>query len=873
MKETIGLALVTALVALTLVGPEAEAQIPTPESVLGYEIGDWVTDYHGMESYLSALADASPRVIYDSYGTDYEHRTLRYVVVSSAENIQNLDVIRRASARLADPRGLDAAATAALIEETPLVVWLNYSTDGNETAGLESALMMAHHLAASDDETIERLLDEAVIVITPIMNPSSHERWAGWSNSFAAKEGNPDPRAMEHNPPWGVLTNNNHYLVDLNRESVWATQRESAALRALYYEWNPAIFVDHHGEYDNFTGPGYKEPLNPFVTEAQRSWLTRLGHAIGDRFGEHSWSYSPWETGTFYPGYWESIGLLNGAIGFTYETIGGGSKGLRYRRDDSSVITLRLAAEQHFEASLAVIEAAVDDRQELWREFTEYFRSALTLDRTVPEKAFIIEPSTDPTRTRHLLGVLMANRIDVFQTRDAVEAREVHDYYGNDWDARRIPAGSFVIPVAQPQARMLLTLMRNDLRLPDVTLADAREFRDNQEVAGFYNRNIASTTYLFYDVTAWSMPLTYDVPALWTERPVSVEMSPLTELTLHSALLPPGPGRYGYLLPGGELGSIAALIDLLQQDLVVNVAYSAFTIAGRSYPRGSLLVRNERNPDVDLLQTIGEVATRHAIDLFAVDSPHSDSGPSLGSDQFVYIKKPKVAVLAGDPVNAASFGDLWFNLERLYGLRFTAIDKDQLSAAALDDYDVLVLPHGWYGSETFSAALTEAIESWISRGGTLVCLKGAARWVANPESGLSSARMRPARWPLDGGEASESRETVAVPGAILAATPDPNHYLTFGYVSKAAVLVRSNLAFESDPELATPFRLAPAGDLRLAGFAYDDSLDRLAGTPFVIVDRIGSGKIVLFLEDPNFRVYWFGMHRLFLNSLLLAPSF
>ena len=184
-----------------------------------------------------------------------------------------------------------------------------------------------------------------------------------------------------------------------------------------------------------------------------------------------------------------------------------------------------------------------------------------------------------------------------------------------------------------------------------------------------------------------------------------------------------------------------------------------------------------------------------------------------------------------------------------------------------------MLPDGWYGSETFSANFIEALESWISRGGTLVCLRGAARWAANPDGGLSSARMRPASWPIDSGEATESRETVAVPGAILTTTVDSNHYLTFGYDSKTAVLVRSNLAFEPDPELATPFRLAPVGELRLAGFAYDDSLDRLAGTPYVVVDRIGSGKIVLFLEDPNFRVYWYGLHRLFLNSLLLAPSF
>jgi hypothetical protein len=858
--------MVSAVVALVLIGSELPAQVPTPASVLGYELGEWVTDYYGMERYLSVLADASPRVVFGSYGTDYEHRELRYVVISSPENIGNLDAIRWSAAQLADPRSLDAAASAGLIDETPIIIWLNYSTDGNETAGLESALMMAHHLAASEDATTGRILDEAVIIITPIMNPSSHERWASWSNSFAALGGNADPRAMEHNPPWAVLTNLNHYLVDLNRESVWGTQRESAALRAFYYEWNPVIFVDHHGEYDNFTGPGYEEPLNPFFTEAQRSWLTRLGHAIGERFGERAWSYWPWETGTFYPGYWESIGLLNGAISFTYETIGGGSKGLRYRRDDGSEITLKLAAEQHTEASLAVIEAAVASRQELLRDFSDYFHSALTLDRSVPEKAFVIEPTGDPDRTRHLLDVLIANRIEVFKADHEFTIRDARDYFGNSWSSRRIPEGSYVIPVAQPQARMLLTLMRNDLQLPEATRVEAQEFRDKQEVAGYYNPNVGMTTYLFYDVTAWSMPLTYGVPAYWTGRPVSIEATPLTEAAPRSPSFPSTPGSYGYLIPGGELAAMAALVDMLQRDLVVNVAYSEFTIDGRTYPRGSLLVRNERNPGVDVFAVLSRVAMRNRVDLFAVNSPHSDSGPSLGSDQFIFVERPRIAVLGGDPVRTTSFGGLWFNLERLYEQKFTAIYKEDLNSAALDDYTVLVLPDGRYSGRTFSPAFVEALESWISRGGTLICIRGAASWAAGQEA-ISSASMRPAEWPLEDG-----RETVAVPGAILSATADPHHYLTFGYSGSTPVLVRSNYAFEPDPELAAPFAFSQTDDIRLAGFAYDDSIERLAGTPFVIVERVGRGKVILFLEDPNFRVYWFGLHRLFLNAVVLAPS-
>ncbi|TNF72731.1 MAG: hypothetical protein EP299_09290 [Acidobacteria bacterium] len=867
------LLLLLALSPPVAAGAEVEPSIPTPESVLGYALGEWVTDYAGMVRYFSKLAESSPRVLFDTYGEDYEHRSLYYAVVSSAASIQRLDEIKAATRRLSNPRTVDAAEADDLIESTPVVVWLNYSTDGDETAGLESALMMAHHFAAATDEATTRLLDETVLVITPVMNPSSHERWASWSNSFSALGGNDDPNAMEHNPPWGVLTNNNHYLVDINRESVWAIQRESSALRDLYYQWMPAVFVDHHGEYDNFVGPGYKEPLNPLFTDAQRRWLDRLGRDIGERFGEHQWSYFPWETGTFYPGYWESMALLNGAIGFTYETIGGGYKGLRFRRPDGSVITLELAARQHFEASKRVIETAVASRRELLSDFAGFFRSAMELAATGPERAFIVDPDQAPARARQLLEILLDNQIEVYRTTGELELRQVYDYVQGRSGARTFPAGVYVTPVDQPRARLLLTLMRRNLELPESTLEAAEEFRRRQETAGFYNPKIDKTTYLFYDVTAWSLPLTYNVSAFWSEESPGSDLERVETIEEAAVALPEKPAKYGYLFPGHGNSAMALLVDLLQQDLIVNVAWAGTTIGGRAFPRGSLLIRNERNPEVDLLSVLSGAARRHGLDLHGLDTPHSDSGPSLGSDQFVWVEKPKIAVLAGDPVSTRSFGDLWFTLERIYGLPFTAIYKEQLDAKVLNEYDVLVLPNGWYAESTFTEEWVGALKNWIEQGGTLVCLKNAAKWAAHPERELSAARLRDTKWPPDPLEGNESRETVAVPGSILRAEPDPHHFLAIGYEGPTPVLVRSNLAFEPDSAIAAPLSFADLSRLHLAGFAYPDSLERLAGTPYALAERIGEGHLVLVLDDPNFRLYWQGLSRLFLNSLVLSPSF
>ena len=205
--------------------------------------------------------------------------------------------------------------------------------------------------------------------------------------------------------------------------------------------------------------------------------------------------------------------------------------------------------------------------------------------------------------------------------------------------------------------------------------------------------------------------------------------------------------------------------------------------------------------------------------------------------------------------------------------------EGQLQCVVVDDeslagYDVLVLPHGYYDSSTFSDEFVKTLKGWVSRGGTLVCLGGASRWAANPDLDLSAVRMRDSSWPPTADEAQgDARTTRSIPGAILRAVPDPHHYLTFGYTDDTPVLVNSNSAFEPSSDIAAPLQLAPVETLRLSGFAYRDSLERLAETPYVMDERVGEGHIVMFLDDPNFRLYWRGLSRLFLNAVLLSPSF
>src|SRR3990172_8007410 len=200
-----------------------------------------------MERVVQAIAQAAPdRVRVMTYGRSEERRTLYLIAVSSPENIRRLDEIRAQTARLADPRTTAPADAQAIIQGLPATGWLNYPKDGNEGPALEAAIQVLWQWAASSEPATLGILRNAVVLINPAHNPESHERFVAWYNAFGT--GAADHAAIEHDAPWGMSTNNNHYQIDLNRDALALSQRETQAIARAVLAWHPQVFVDHHGE-------------------------------------------------------------------------------------------------------------------------------------------------------------------------------------------------------------------------------------------------------------------------------------------------------------------------------------------------------------------------------------------------------------------------------------------------------------------------------------------------------------------------------------------------------------------------------------------------------------------------------------------------
>ena len=437
-----------------------DSKVPTPESVLGYPIGSYHTSYAGLERWLDAIR-GSDRVRIVRYGESVEKRPLYLIVISSPANIARLDAVRAATAKLADPRTSSDAEAETIATTMPAVAWMNHANDGNESAAFESAIQTSYQLAAGTDETTKLVLDRLVTIVNPAHNPESHERFVAWYNAVqVGRNGTADPQAAEHHAPWGMSTNNNHYQIDLNRDAFFVSQQETAAIVKAVGEWNPVLFIDHHGQTKNMFFPPPAEAVNLNVTKNQTDWMERYGNAIGDAFDRQGWSY--YRRGRFdlfFAGFWDSWPTLNGSIGLTFETDGGGSKGLAWEREDGTILTLRDGVVHHHTGTMASLRLTAENKDQRLRDFYQFKKTAIDEGRTEAMKQVVLLPGRDDARAALLVSTLRAQRIEVSQVCKPYRVAKAHGYFGEAAAARDVPVGAYVIPMAQPQKRLAKALL------------------------------------------------------------------------------------------------------------------------------------------------------------------------------------------------------------------------------------------------------------------------------------------------------------------------------------------------------------------------------------------------------------------------------
>jgi hypothetical protein len=903
------------------------ASVPRPDSLLGYAIGDANTQYAAQERAMLAIAAAArDRVHVEEITRTYERRTMRLYVVSSPENIARLDAIRRDLDRLADPRLETGAETDAIAARTPVVVWISGSVHGDETPGFETCIQLLYQLAASEEPATLAALRDAIVVINPSSNPDGHERFTVWYNSVAV--GSPDPRAQEHDQPWSVAGRYNHYRFDLNRDLIASTQREVQGVVRAMLRWHPMVAVDLHGHVGTYFFPPSARPVNANIVGDRDRWLELIGHANAAAFDRYGWMYYSRDVfDLFYPGYYDTWPSLTGAIGMTYETDGGGPRGLLWRRPDGTLLSLRDGIAKHFVASLATIGATAAHARERVSDFVAFRRKAVSDGRTGSLRRVVVAPDPDPARAAELVSALLRAGIEVRRASAPFSISRAHGYDDDATATRRFDAGAYVVDFAQPQGKLARAILEPASTL-DTGFARTQlaKFGRNQR-RGTHG---GAEEYEFYDITAWSLPVAFGVRAFWTDdvAPVAGELLsvPAEEPALLGARERQGSVRgeplavdvgggvvagrgatSGYLFGPERNGASRLAYHLLEEGFRVDVASRPLEAGGRHWPRGTYVVRIARN-DTSLHERIDALARASGVDVVGVSSAEAGAGQfGIGSETVLSIPAPRIAVVADEGVSQTSYGAVWFALERRYDIRFTPISSAALGGD-LSRFTAILLPSGDYESRVTKESV-ERIKAWVRAGGTLVTMGGATEWAADDAVGLTSARRvgdstraelfsvngdtaaPPARVAGAGRDSTETdrraeelipyrspsasvNEPEAVPGIHADVVLDRTHWLTAGYdAPRLTVLLAGNLFLTPSREGANVAVFPRTGPLVRAGFTWPGNTERLLrGTAFLIDEPTGRGHVVLFTNEPMFRGWWRALDRLVLNALILGAA-
>ena len=819
--------------------------IPSPEEFLGYPIGSFHTRHDQIVSYMKELASLSDRATYQEIGQTYERRPMPVLTVTTPENHARLDQIqaRHLAASRADG-DVEAAA------DVPVIVHLGYGVHGNETSSSEAAMLTAYWLVAGTGE-VEAYLQEGVFFVEPNLNPDGRDRHTWWANLNRAEPFVADPLDREHNEVWpGGRTN--HYWFDLNRDWLPLVNPESRARIDWHQSWRPNVVTDFHemgASSTYFFEPS--EPVgswNPLLPESIYTDITmRFADdwaAALDSLGSLYFTKEVYDNS--YPGYGSTYPNFLGGLGLVFEQAS--SRGHIQESGHHGILIFPFAIRNHVRTGLATVRVAVEERQTLRAYQHDFFVSALEDAEEDPVDGWIFGDPMNVSLNRDFLDLLLRHGIEVH------EASEGRTLGGHRFE----PGSAWVVPASQPQYRLARSVFER-----------TETFSDS----------------VFYDASTWAVSLAYGMPdgeIRDGELPLGAVVTAVPQRMIPAV----SRSSIAYLLDWRDARAPRALQALQARGVRAEVATNPITAATASgdgsLGRGaiSMPVSIQSLSADEVYDAVSEVSREVGIPILSATSTYSVAGQDLGSRGFLPVRAPRVLMPVGEGLSGYEAGQLWHLLDQQVGMAVTKVDVTDVGRIDWSRYDVLVLVSG--NLSFFEGARLDALRTWVRGGGTVVAVRAAAAWAVR--NGLAPNVDSPVVGQAAGeeGASEETAERIdysragdlggaqAIGGSIWEADLDLTHPLGFGYTRRSLPVWRDHSNFFPLPDnpYITVARLTD--DPHMSGYVSDEKEARLAGSPSVIADQLGQGSVVLLIDNPNFRGYWKGTNRLFLNALFFG---
>lgn len=815
-------------------GVTYDPKVPKPKDIIYHEVGEWHVTHDRLVNYMEAIATAAPeRVKLETMGFTYENRPQVLLIITSAKNQQRLEEIRQQHLLLSDP----VTADAVNIADMPVVVWIGHSIHGNESSGSNAALLTAYHLAAGQGKQVEDILDNTVILLDPSFNPDGLQRFSTWANQHKSKNLVTDPNSREFNEVWpgGRF---NHYWFDLNRDWLPVIHIETDNRLKWFHRWKPNILTDHHEQGSNasfFFQPGVPSRVNPLTPLKNQELTARLGkyHAqFLDNIGSLYFTKENYDD--FYYGKGSTYPDINGAIGILFEQAS--SRG-HAQQTVNGILRFPATIKNQFITALSTLTGSVALKKDLLNYQRDFYKAAMQESKAAPIEGYVFGDAKDKEKTALFINMLLKQQVAVYTIPADLSA-----------DGKTFKKDeSFMVALNQPQEKVIKTIFEN-----------VPAYKDS----------------LFYDITAWNMPLAFGMPyaALnsYTKMGERIMDIPATINTVIG-----GKSDYAYLMEWNELLAPAALNDMMLAGLITKVATNKFAMAIQNEQKGFdygtivIPVKMQTKSSDEVFNILSAIVKKYRVDFYALQTGNALSGSDLGSSKFAALTRPEIAMITGAGVNATDAGEIWFLLDQRMNIPATHLDQNIFNRVDPVRYNTIIMVGGNYTDLN-----KEKLKTWVQNGGNLILLEEAVTWAS--QNGINAVAMKKSKPGIDStarinyAEKEQLDGAQQIAGAIFGAAIDLTHPLAYGYTQSKLSFMKANKVFmeKSKNPYATPYYYKE--DALQSGWVSKENAAMIKNSAAVIVNSIGNGKVINISDNPNFRAFWLGGTKLLMNAIFFG---
>ena len=800
--------------------------IPTPKSIVGHEVGEWHITHDKLVQYMYALANASDRITIENRGKTFEDRPLLLLTITSPTNLNNIDQIRKDHMSITN-----VSSNNTELNEMPVVVYQGFSIHGNEASGSNASLAVAYYLAAAQGPKIDELLDNTVILFDPSYNPDGLQRFAYWANIHKNKNINPDPNDREYREVWpGGRTN--HYWFDMNRDWLPVQLPESQARISTFHQWYPNILTDHHEMGTNstfFFQPGIPSRTNPLTPSKNQELTGAIGEFHANALNKiGSLYYSKESFDDFYYGKGSTFPDINGGIGILFEQAS--SRG-HAQESDNGIVTFPFTIRNQFTAALSTLEAAVDLRKQLLNYQQTFYANARK--EAANTGTIIFGDEKDATKVYHLAEILKRHKIEFH------ELKEDFSENGKNYKKRY----SYVIPKNQKQHRLIKAMFQK-----------RTTFQDS----------------LFYDVSAWTFPLAFNLD--YEENESTNKLGVLVSELKPNNISLPETSNYGYLMEWHDYNTPKVLNKILERGLRAKVGLKPFTLENKNYDYGTILipVQNQKLNEIELSKFLIEIARDSNVTITGVSTGLTE-GIDLGSSNFKKIEAQKVALIVGDGITPYDAGEVWHLFDQRYDMQITKLDTRNFNRTDLSRYTDIILPNSWGNALTKEDA--KKLKIWVENGGTLIGYKNAGKWFnKNDLLKLEFKTKKDSAQNISFEQKGNYFGAQVIGGAIFETKLDRSHPIAFGYKNSTLPVFRNSTLFMKTEKNSYNNPIVYTEEPLLSGYISNKNYSELKNTAMFKVGNLGSGKIIYFADNTNFRAFWYGTNKLLMNAIFFGDK-